>query len=64
MILTMGSDSDNIMTLQDLAIYLKIPMSSLYKIVREGNIPAQKIGKHWRFDRKAIDAWMSNGILR
>jgi excisionase family DNA binding protein len=60
----MIGDVDSIMTLEDLSVYLKIPKSSLYKIVREGTIPAQKIGKHWRFDRKAIDAWMSNGTLR
>lgn len=55
----MNSEQDGILTLQELAVYLKIPESSLYKIVREGKVPAQKVGKHWRFSRAAIDAWIS-----
>lgn len=55
----MNSEQEGILTLQELAAYLKIPESSLYKIVREGKIPAQKVGKHWRFSRAAIDAWLA-----
>lgn len=57
----MTDSEDNILTLQELATYLKIPESTLYKIVREGGIPAQKIGKHWRFNKKAIDTWIASG---
>lgn len=60
----MGTEEASIMTLKELAVYLKIPESTLYKIVREGGIPAQKIGKHWRFNRVAIDTWISNGARR
>jgi len=41
-----------------LAAYLKIPKSTLYKLVREGKIPSQKIGRHWRFRKGAIDNWL------
>ncbi|MDH7513476.1 MAG: helix-turn-helix domain-containing protein [Clostridiales bacterium] len=41
------------------AVYLKIPKSTLYKLVREGKIPSQKIGRHWRFQKGAIDNWLS-----
>jgi excisionase family DNA binding protein len=34
---------------------LKIPKSTLYKVVREGKIPSQKVGRHWRFRKEAID---------
>ncbi len=57
----MPDPDDNILTLQELATYLKIPESTLYKIVREGGVPAQKIGKHWRFNKKAIDSWIASG---
>jgi len=63
MMLLMPELDDRILTLKELSAYLKIPESTLYKIVREGTIPAQKIGKHWRFDRKAIDAWMAKSTL-
>lgn len=60
----MEIEKANIMTLKELAEYLKIPESTLYKIAREGGIPAQKIGKHWRFNRVAIEAWISNGARK
>ena len=58
----MCDPEDRILTLKELSAYLKIPESTLYKVVREGVIPAQKIGKHWRFSKQAIDAWISNRI--
>lgn len=48
-----------VLTLAELARYLKIPKSSLYKIVREGKIPSQKVGRHWRFHKQAIDRWLA-----
>jgi len=50
--------STEVMTIQELAVYLKIPKSTLYKLVREGRIPSQKIGRHWRFHKGAIDHWL------
>jgi excisionase family DNA binding protein len=57
----MPESDDRILKLKELSAYLKIPESTLYKIAWEGGIPAQKIGKHWRFDRRAINAWMARG---
>ena len=54
----MQPGSDSVLTIQELAVYLKIPKSTLYKLVREGKIPAQKIGRHWRFRKGAIDLWL------
>ncbi len=47
-----------VLTIEELAGYLKIPKSTLYKLVREGKIPSQKIGRHWRFRKGAIDHWL------
>jgi excisionase family DNA binding protein len=52
-----------VMTLEELAAYLKLPKSTLYKQVQAGKIPGQKIGKQWRFGKQAIDRWMNNGNL-
>lgn len=49
---------DQVLTLEELAAYLKIPKSTLYKLVQEGRIPGQKLGKQWRFAKKAIDQWL------
>ncbi|MDD4986427.1 MAG: helix-turn-helix domain-containing protein [Dehalococcoidales bacterium] len=47
-----------ILTVDEISDYLKIPRSTIYKLVREGKIPAQKIGRHWRFRKEAIDHWL------
>jgi len=49
-----------ILTVDEISDYLKIPRSTIYKLVREGRIPAQKIGRHWRFRKEAIDRWLEN----
>ncbi len=48
----------DVLTIGELAVYLKIPKSTLYKLVREGKIPSQKVGRHWRFRKRAIDRWL------
>jgi excisionase family DNA binding protein len=55
-----ASPSDQVMTLEELAGYLKIPKSTLYKLVQEGRVPGQKLGKQWRFAKTAIDRWLDS----
>jgi excisionase family DNA binding protein len=50
----------DVFSIDELADYLKIPKSTLYKLVREGKIPAQKVGRHWRFHKSAIVKWLGN----
>jgi excisionase family DNA binding protein len=54
-----------IMTIEDVAAYLRIPLSSAYKLAQDGKIPGQKVGRHWRFRRETIDHWLddTNGRL-
>ena len=47
-----------IMTLTEVADYLRIPKASVYKLAQQGRIPCQKVGKHWRFRREALDRWL------
>ena len=54
----MAETAGDVLTIEELAVYLKIPKSTLYKLVREGSVPCQKVGKHWRFHKDAIDAWL------
>jgi len=48
----------DVMTIDDLAAYLQLSKSSLYKLAQEGKVPGQKVGKHWRFRRDTIDRWL------
>jgi excisionase family DNA binding protein len=52
------SNPGQVMTLDELATYLKLPKSTLYKLVQQGRVPGQKLGKQWRFGRAAIDRWL------
>jgi len=54
----MTPESD-ILTLEELHTYLKIPKPTLYSLAQSGRIPAAKIGKHWRFRKAVIDEWLS-----
>ncbi len=46
------------MTISDLAEYLQVSKSSLYKLVQNGRVPGQKVGKHWRFHKEVVDEWL------
>ena len=54
----MDGKSSDVLTIQELSAYLRIPRSTLYKLVREGRVPSQKVGRHWRFRKEAIDRWL------
>jgi len=53
----MMEGNSSIMTLKETAKYLKIGKSTLYKMAREGKIPAVKIANQWRFRKEDIDKW-------
>jgi excisionase family DNA binding protein len=47
-----------VMTVKELAQFLRLPVSSVYRLVRDGTIPGVKLGRHWRFYRKAVEQWL------
>jgi excisionase family DNA binding protein len=50
-------EEKRLLSVEEVANYLKIPKSTLYKMCSEREIPCAKIGKHWRFDKSLIDEW-------
>jgi excisionase family DNA binding protein len=50
---------DEILTVKELAEYLKIAEKTAYRFVSEGKIPAFKVGSAWRFRKAEIDRWIS-----
>jgi excisionase family DNA binding protein len=54
----MSKQTPDVMTLNEVAEYLRIPRSTVYKLVREGRIPGQKIGRQWRFRRAVVENWL------
>lgn len=53
-----------ILTVSEVARLLRVPKSTIYKLVRAGRLPGQKIGKHWRFVREDIRALMGAPHVR
>jgi excisionase family DNA binding protein len=50
-------DSDKIMTLEEVAEYLRLKPQTIYTWAQEKKIPAAKIGREWRFKKSIIDKW-------
>lgn len=53
---------DEILTLEEVAKYLKMQPQTIYTWAQTGKIPAAKIGKEWRFRKDIIDAWFRQHI--
>ncbi len=60
----MGDTSHDVMTVDELASYLRIPKSTLYKLAQEGKLPGQKVGRCWRFRKESIDRWLGQQSQR
>ncbi|UCG60317.1 MAG: helix-turn-helix domain-containing protein [Candidatus Zixiibacteriota bacterium] len=54
--------NNDIMTLEEVAAYLKLKPQTIYTWAQEKKIPAAKIGKEWRFRRSLIDEWFLTHI--
>lgn len=52
------------LTMKEAADYLKMGRSTVYKLLREGALPAHKVGREWRFDAAELDEWIKSGNLR
>jgi excisionase family DNA binding protein len=51
----------DVLTIDQLADYLQITKSTLYKLVQAGRVPGKKVGRQWRFHRDAVDSWLARG---
>jgi excisionase family DNA binding protein len=47
----------NVMTLEEVANYLRVHPSTIYRLVKRGKLPAFKVGSDWRFNQESIDTW-------
>lgn len=56
----MSNELLDVLTLNEVAEYLRIPKSTAYKLAQEGKIPGQKVGRHWRFHRAVVERWLGD----
>ncbi len=52
----------DIITIKEVAEYLKLTEKTAYRLVAEGKIPGFKVGGSWRFTRREIDAWIAKQL--
>ncbi|RJP56022.1 MAG: DNA-binding protein [Deltaproteobacteria bacterium] len=46
------------MTTDEVARYLRVSKASIYRLVKDREIPVSKIGRHLRFRKDVIDEWL------
>ncbi|EIE9609378.1 methylation-associated defense system helix-turn-helix domain-containing protein MAD1 [Vibrio diabolicus] len=49
---------DQILTLKEVAAYLKLAEKTAYRLASEGKLPGFKVGGSWRFKSEDLDAWI------
>ena len=53
---------NEILTIDEVAEYLRLTPQTIYKWAQERRIPAVKLGKEWRFRRSVIDKWFDDQL--
>jgi excisionase family DNA binding protein len=54
--------NDEMLTIEELAAYLKLKPQTIYKWAQTGKVPGAKFGKEWRFRRSSIEKWIDSQI--
>jgi len=56
--------TEEIMTLKEVAEYLKLAEKTAYRLAAEGKIPGFKVGGSWRFEKVAIESWIKQQTIK
>lgn len=51
--------NDQVFTTKEAAQYLKINSQVMERYLRQGELPARKVGRKWRISRLALDLWLA-----
>ena len=58
----MNANLDEILTIDEVAAYLKAGKRTVYRLAASGKLPAFKLGGTWRFRRGELDQWIASRI--
>ncbi|MGB3716412.1 MAG: helix-turn-helix domain-containing protein [Candidatus Promineifilaceae bacterium] len=50
--------ADTVLTVPEVSEYLKLGESTVYRLAKEGKLPARKVGGVWRFSLKCLNDWL------
>jgi excisionase family DNA binding protein len=54
----MRLDPELLITVGELAAYLRVHTITIRRLAKRGEIPCFMIGRRWRFEKKAVDIWL------
>lgn len=54
--------SEKLMDIKETAEYLQMNKMTVYKLARQGKIPAFRVASEWRFKKELIDSWLMNQL--
>jgi len=49
---------DKLLTTREIEDLLRLDRVTIYKLVKEGELPARRIGGQWRFSQSAVQSWL------
>jgi excisionase family DNA binding protein len=52
-----GRAAAEVLTIRDVAQYLKLPVSTVYRLAERRELPGHKVGRQWRFHKSILDDW-------
>ena len=55
--------SSAILTVKEVAEYLRMSAAKIYRLVKEGLLPALRLGKTWRIRKDLLDAWLEQASM-
>lgn len=55
--------TDEILTLREVAEYLKLAEKTAYRLASDGKLPGFKVGGSWRFKREDVQSWIEEQKL-
>ena len=58
--MAMGKRKKLLLTVKEVAAYLRVNQTTIYRLVRKSQIPSFKVGGDWRFNLDSIDEWRLN----
>ena len=51
---------NKVLRLKEVAEFLRVHPTTIYRLLRTDKIPAFKVGSEWRFNQESVESWVNN----
>ncbi len=59
-----ASEDREILNIEEAAALLGVSVKTFNKVLHSEDMPARKIGREWKFSRRALIDWVGSGVSR